>query len=331
MGRMGLIGLALLLASGAGPAGGQEIYLRRAVVVEGPRLLLGELAEVAAADPVERQRLAGMDLGPAPGLPTLLPLRSIRGILDAGLAGKGSLIGSRLILLPAASVPEEARGFYRELLGFLDEREADPRVRLEVEIIPADGRLPPVGAGGVQFLADPPAGLIAGGEPVAAWPAEGEVRIRWRRAGAGQAGDLRLRLRRFLPVALAAEELKPGAEVTPERVRLVEAEVAPAAGSPPAGAAELLREIPPPGRYRALARIPAGSPLPLRSLQKALPVKGGDQVRIAFVRPGIRLSMPGRAFGSGDLRDCVEVAPLLIGRRFRGTVTGAKEVEVVLP
>ena len=320
--RQALVGLTLLTALlAAGPAEGQEIYLRRFAVVEGPRLTLGAVADIVAADPAVRRELEAADLGPAPGRLTLLPLRSLRGPLDTSSRGRGTLIGSRVLLLPAGAVPPGGRAFCRELLAWLDGREEDPEARVEVELpsgLPAAAVDPAATAGLFVFQEE------AGEEG-------GELRLAWRAVApepSAPGGALTVRLRRFLPVAVAVGQLEPGAELAPPRVRLEEAE---AGGTGAEGGGEPLRVIPPVGRYRALARLAAGAPIPLRSLQKSLPVKGGDLVRLRFVRPGIRVALQGRAYGSADLRDAVEVAALLTGKRFRGTVAGFQEVEIALP
>ena len=333
--RTALAGLALLAAFlTAGPVDGQEIYLRRSAVVEGPRLTLGAVSDIVAADPAVRRELEAVDLGPVPAGPVLLPLRSLRVPLDAAARGRGTLIGSRLLLLPAGAVPPAGRAFCRELLEWLDGRE-DPEARVEVELPPgtfaagveADG--PPARAPR-RGRAGPNAG--AGAFRVPGGRGGSRRRAADRLAGGrpggerGAGGVLTARLRRWLPVAVAAGELAPGTPLTPDRVRLEEAERAGAAGG-----GEPLRAVPPAGQYRALARIPAGAPIPLRSLQKSLPVKGGDLVRLRFVRPGIRVALQGRAHGSGDLMAQVEVAALLTGKRFRGTVVGFQEVEIALP
>jgi flagella basal body P-ring formation protein FlgA len=140
-------------------------------------------------------------------------------------------------------------------------------------------------------------------------------------------GALRLFLRRYLPIAVAAEELRPGMELAPGQVRMEEVDAGGEVRLPDG----LLREVPRPGRYRVGSRVAAGSPIPVSALQKVLPVKGGDPVRIHFLGPGIRITMPGRALGSADYRDSVEVSALATNRRFRAVVVGIQEVEVALP
>ncbi len=336
--RVGLTFLIALLAV-AGTAGGQEVYLRRFALVEGARLTLGALADVAAADPAVRRGLEAVDLGPAPERPMLLPLRILKGRLDGAPDWRGTLIGSRLLLLPEGAAPADASGvtggvppggraFLRDLLGWLDGREADPAARVEVDL-PHPGELAAAAAVGSAAVAAEGAPAGAGAFVFQADEAEGGLRVRWRLGATPGApsGTLAVRLRRFLPVAVAVEELPPGAELAPGKVRLEEAEAA----ADGAGPGDPLREVPQAGRYRVLARIPAGGAVPLHSLQKSLPVKGGDLVRLRFVREGIRVFLQGRAYASGDLGKPVDVAAVLSGKRFRGTVVGFQEVEVVLP
>ena len=60
-------------------------------------------------------------------------------------------------------------------------------------------------------------------------------------------------------------------------------------------------------------------------------VKAGEMVTVVFQRPGLSVSLPGKAFGSGGQGEPVEVRLQGSAKRFRGRISGLGEVLVEQP
>jgi flagella basal body P-ring formation protein FlgA len=94
---------------------------------------------------------------------------------------------------------------------------------------------------------------------------------------------------------------------------------------------EVLASSDDPERYAIKRSLPGGSPLSRWDLKPLGGIEAGDRISIRFQRGTVRLEMPGRAMGSGDVGDTIPVRALDPARQFRGVVVDAKMVEVPIP
>ena len=80
--------------------------------------------------------------------------------------------------------------------------------------------------------------------------------------------------------------------------------------------------------YKTLTSLRRGGLLDGRLLQRVLAVRAGDRVRITIARPGLHVSLPGRAFRSGSVGDLIDVRPDATAKRFQARITSKGEVLV---
>jgi flagella basal body P-ring formation protein FlgA len=80
--------------------------------------------------------------------------------------------------------------------------------------------------------------------------------------------------------------------------------------------------------YKTLAPLRQGERLDGRLLQRVLAVRAGDRVVITVARPGLRVSLPGRAFRSGSVGDIIDVRPEATTKRLQARITSKGEVLV---
>ncbi len=327
---------ALLLAAAPGPAPltagpdgfAVEIYLHRAAVV-GRSWTLGEIAALRGQGPLER--LAALEMGPAPEEPTLLPLREVKSRLGDRLPERSVLIGGRVALLPETAASSAAeRWFLQELLLHVDTLEPDPEGRLELDLYP----LSPAILMAATELTDPdgsPRGTVSF-RPLQAERLQGhlagQVEVSYNLAAQGgrsvQRGSLSFQVRQFLPVATAARPLHAGETLTADSVRYEEREISRRWGG-------FLLPGEPLARTTLSGPVAQGQVIPLSRVERAPAVRAGQAVAIVFERPGLRITTGGRAYGTAALGETVEVRPDGTRKRFSGTAVGPGEVRVENP
>lgn len=131
----------------------------------------------------------------------------------------------------------------------------------------------------------------------------------------------RVRVRVPRAVAVAAVDMNPGEEITPEKVRTEQHETGLAAAGFVASAAELV------GRT-ARTRITAGTPLLLAQFEKANAVIRGATVKVE-VRDGAALLLfDARAETSGRTGDTISVVNPANNKAFKAKVAGRNSVLV---
>ena len=80
--------------------------------------------------------------------------------------------------------------------------------------------------------------------------------------------------------------------------------------------------------FQTVAAIRRGERIDPGRLQRSLAVRAGDKVRITFFRPGLFVTLPGRAFRSGSIGDIIAVRPYDTNKRFQARITAQGEVFV---
>jgi flagella basal body P-ring formation protein FlgA len=338
------------------PAETVTVYLHASAFVEGPQYTLGQVASVFGSDPERSQALAGLPLGPVPARATLLPARVIRERVAAAYA-QAVVIGSRVAILPAEAIAEEQRWFYSALLDFVEAQDAYKQGRIEIELLsspllldgpgksgaPRQGMISgwedrvvfeagrsPYGTGHRSSLSTNtiPAGamqitykVVAAAGPTGGPDAEGRV------AGGPYAGvkalegTFRIWIHHFLPVGRAAVDVPAGSNLTEELVIFSEEDVSLLKTSFVVQGDGI-------SGYKTLGPLRQGSYLDGRLLQRVLAVRAGDRVVITIARPGLRVSLPGRAFRSGSVGDIIDVRTEATAKRLQARITSKGEVLV---
>ena len=303
--RLALVLAVLVLAGAASLAGGPTVYLKPLAVVPPGAFSLATIAEVVAGDAREAAELASLELGSAPERPTYLPLPELRRRVARGFNRQLDLIGGGTALLPAGAVPAGREAQLAALLEFLG-REDGGGGRLEVELLSA--LPPPDGPGFALGFTRRLQGRLAGRTQVLAGN-----------------GSVLVYIRNYLPVAHAAGNLPRDRLLTEEDVEYRELDISSLTG-------RFLTAGDLGVGFRVVTPIARGSALDPSRLSRSFLVRSGDRITVHFLRPGLSVSVRGKALGSGGLGEEVEVA--LAGgsgqgvRRFRGRVNDMGEVVV---
>ncbi len=337
---MSRIFLLFLLVTLAKP-GALTIYLEKIAYPRGNQVTLGEIATITGADPAVENRLKEQEFNFLCERPTLLPVRSVLEMVRSSASGISAqiiLIGERVALIPrnlateavaVASTPVQATPLvstvqvYTEILLVINALESDRRGRIELEFITFPASL------------SSPAGSVPNG-------AYEQLKLHVVRAGrvqghlAGKAWldleyvDSSSVLRRetvsfwihqFLPVARAANDLLPGRPFSERLLEYWDEDISMIQDG-------FLLEGSAPELFRTTVRVAAGTRINRTMLREIYAVRTGDTVLIHFLRPGLKVSLPGRAFGSGSVGDTVEVKPRDSSGRFVGRIISKKEVLV---
>ncbi len=335
---------SILLLFSASALSGVEVYLKRLVRVETPVVKLAQIASVVARDSAVGAEIAGIELGPGPEQITLLPVQEIRGLIEGKIGSEFSLIGSRVVLLPADSIPEEELWFYRELSAFIESSDYYKEGRIEIEILSGAADLVFLSESNALPVLSKPKALPA---PSTALPApsalpaqplffrmvpadsnnsylSGKLEILYREATSDQEKSILIWVHHFLPVAHAAYELKAGVKLQDYSLKYKERDISLYSGEPLVKG-EYVKD------FKIRSRVQMDAPIMKRSLATLPMVRAGDPVKILFKKNGIIITMAGRAQASGTRGSTIYVSPLSTGKRFSALVTGEKEVEVEIP
>ncbi len=313
---------SVLLLFSASALSGVEVYLKRLVRVETPVVKLAQIASVVARYPGAAAEIAGIEFGPGPEYITLLPVQEIRAFLERKISSEFSLIGTRVVLLPADSIPEEEIWFYSALSVFIESSDYYKEGRIEIEIL-----------GGAADPVSLPAPSVLPAQPLffRMAPADsnnsylsGKMEIFYRQATSVQEKSILIWVHHFLPVAHAASELKAGVKLQDYSLKYKERDISLYSGEPLVKG-EYVKD------FKIRSRVQMDEPIMKRSLAALPMVRAGDPVKILFKRGGIIITMAGRAQASGKRGSTIYVSPVSTGKRFSALVTGEKEVEVEIP
>lgn len=294
----------------------QSVYLHKAAFLSKESFTLGELATVVAPDPLLESRLRSLELGASPRAMALFPLAEIRRRIEQAFSGQVDLIGSRVSLIPAGAAPEGQQWFFERLLAFLDEQDGGMEGRLEIELVSQPQlRSAQMEAGTVEFF------LQQSRRAQNRLAGAAQVSFRISGKAAMESGILSIWVHHFLPVARAARNLKAGEPLTEREIEYTVEDISLLSGKFLAAGDAI-------GSVRTTAPISQGALIDPGRLVRHYLVKAGDTVTVVFLRPGLSVSLPGKAYGSGSQGDTVEVRPLVSQKRFSGRISDSGEVLV---
>jgi flagella basal body P-ring formation protein FlgA len=314
------------------------VYLHKSALLEDPHYTLGQVASVLSSDPAQARFLDQLPLGPIPTRPMLLPARIIQERV-ASIVGEVVVIGSRVALLPRDGIPKGAEWFFSALLSYIDTQDTLKQGRIEIEMLNSP-MLPASSASAVEAP-----GMASGWEDrvifetsrtgyrssssAKGFPA-GQMEITYQILSPrgddvpryeNLEGSFRIWIHHFLPVARASIDLPTDQVLSAEILTFNEEDISLLKSS-------FLTEEDTLGQYRTTAPISHGERIERDRLQRFLAVRAGDRINITFLRPGLQISLPGRAFRSGSFGDLIDVRADLTGKRFVGRITAAGEVSV---
>ena len=326
-----------------------SVYLHRTARVGRGVVSLGDLAAVVADDPRQAESLRRLPLWQASGHPALVPAGLIKQHLAAAAGGQVVVVGAQTAVLPEEIAAGVELEFYTRLLEAVRSLPGIGTGRIEVQLL---GRLSlpnmaTLGGPAAQAGGNPPRRTDAPGEDGSAAVVDlklelsdpgtrrgtadrylgGLYQVSYRfedprdRGGttAGTELGVGVRIRQFLPVAFAAREIRGGAVLERQDLEFRDEDVAALGGV-------FLGLEDRPEAYRATGPVRRGERIDPARLERHYLVRAGDTVAMVFVRPGLRVTVPGRAFSSGAAGERIEVRPREASRRFFGRVSPAGEV-----
>ncbi len=341
------VGMCFSIAGQASPgytsAGAPvTVYLHKSALLEDPHYTLGQVASVLSSDPAQARLLDQLPLGPVPARPVLLPARIIQEQV-ASIVGEVVVIGSRVALLPGGAIPKGGQWFFFALLSYIDSQDTLKQGRIEIEmlnhpVILESSDSAEEGQGMASGWEDrivfettrsPYSSGYRSSSSAQAVPA-GQMEINYKilsprgddvpRFG-NLEGSFRIWIHHFLPVARARFDLPTGQALSEEVLTFNEEDISLLRSS-------FLTEEDTLDQYRTTAPISHGERIERDRLQRFLAVRAGDRITITFIRPGLQISLPGRAFRSGSFGDLIDVRADLTGKRFQGRIIAAGEVSV---
>jgi len=306
------------------PGGAVSVYLHRTARVGQEMVALGDIATVVGADGQAAEHLRRLPLWRGSGKPGLVPASLIKRRVAAAVNGRVAVVGAQTLVLPVGVADGVELEFYTALLEAVAALPAGIAGRVEVELLSAPELPADVAPEGTfQVALEQPGASGRRASPQV--PLGGLFQaVYGAKTGGGAAGTRRgvgVRIRQFLPVAVAARDLPAGSLLRWEDLTLDEQDVGALSGG-------YLSLEDRPESFRTTAPIPRGQRVDPARLERHYLVRAGDTVTVVFLRPGLRVSLPGRSLGSGAAGDRVEVRTREAARRFSGEVSPSGEVIV---
>ena len=305
------------------PGGAVSVYLHRTARVGQEMVALGDIATVVGADGQGAEHLRRLPLWRGSGRPGLVPASLIKRRVAAAVGGQVVVVGAQTLVLPGGVADGVELEFYTALLEAVAALPAGISGRVEVELLSAP-ELPAAAPEGAFQVALEQRGA-SGRRTSPQAPLGGLFQVVYgAKTGDGAAGTQRgvgVRIRQFLPVAVAARDLPAGSLLSWEDLALDEQDVSALSGG-------YLSLEDRPESFRTTAPIPRGQRVDPARLERYYLVRAGDTVTVVFLRPGLRVSLPGRSLGSGAAGDRVEVRTREAARRFYGRISPSGEVIV---
>lgn len=335
--RAGLLVSAVWLAGwGGSSAPGAELCLRGECSPAGALVRLDDVAQIAAADAAEAQRLSELELFPAPLYPgqRFLTVRELEDLLlqrGINLAAhrisganqvviRGRLEGQAGPALPGAAARKARERVEQALKQYLDQRTAQPNAapragqpaawQLDFELSEAELRRlwPPVGQLNVR-----------GGSPP--WTGPQFFQIELATPAGRETMPLKVDVQPAPAVVVTAQSLAPGTIIRPSDVRLQ-------SGLLPESPEQCFRSVEEVVGYETARALPAGTILLRQSVRAPLLVRRGDVVTVYCRAAGIRVRTMARARSDGAMGELVEVEALWARETYLARVCGIQEVEV---
>lgn len=304
--------VTLFLLLGSTLLSAQELYLDSAVVLGGKGQTLGEVSIVTGASNARQlDRLLALPLPKLADHPALIPARDLQRELARRIGGSFVLVGGPIIYLPASVTKKSERRFYTSLLQAIET--AVPGRSLRVEVWAPAGAQPTLGAIRGRLRFQFPSGS---GTPEAL---ASNSYVQYRGEGNRSYRDVPITLRVSGLVPVALENIPYGTKFSDSAVGYVSKDLSSLSGTP----ARLTGTS-----FRARSAITKGQVLYRDMVGKVLAIRSGKQIRIAFRKGGVTVSVPGSAYGSGSLGDTISVSPQNSGREVSGTIVSPTEVVV---
>ncbi len=298
-----------------GGDGALDVYLKRDCYATGGRLRLSDVIQSADGN----QSPLDFDSIPLPytaGRLAVLRPGAVRAALRSVYSGPLVLVGRDVLVMPKESINDGNKRFYTALLDFIADRIPAPAKRIEVQLgdDAAPAAAPPENPSFILENAAVRNGMKAG-----------PARIAYRGANAGSGDEESVGVVLHVFVEAAA----PGASI-PAGGRFRANDLSPCETDLAGCDSDLLLFDKAEGAYTARSSLAANEPISLRKIARSLFVRAGDRVAITFVRKNVTVDMRGRALSSGTLDETVAVRPDQSNRRFKGLVTGEREVLIEL-
>jgi len=309
-------------------AGGAELRLRAECTAAGPLVRLADVSEITAADPAEAQRLAEIELFPAPVHPgqRFLLVRELEDLLllrGVDLAQHRISGSSRVVIngphdargsappLPSSAARKARERVEQAVKQYLDQQAGQPTTwQLEFKL--SDQQLRSLW---------PPAGEISvrGGHTPWAGPQVLEIEV------AGPAGRetwrLHVNVQTAPAVVVTTRSLTPGTVLRTTDVRLQ-------TGLLPNKPEECFYRLEQVVGHETTRALPAGVVLQRASVRAPLMVRRGEVVTVYARAAGIRVRTTARARDEGAMGELVEVESLSSRKTYFARVCGMQEVEV---
>lgn len=329
----GLWGAAL---GGAGQLAAADIELLPRATVQGETIRLGDVALVVGDGPEESQRLAAVELAPAPtaGQTRRWELHEIQSLLwqrqvavhAHRFSGAGCVAVTRAGGVPRPASPAAddaarrqgetaAREAVVQFLRTYVSRELAWTVRIE-SVEPAAAWAANVQRAQVVRAPRDPAQV-----PAAAWVGPQRFGLACHGADGAATCDVVALVELPGQVVVAAQAIPRGVILQPEHLRLE------SMAQPPAEVATSLEQVLGQETSQPLA---AGKPVTLAALRRPQLVGRGDPVDVLVQRGGIRLRFPARAKEPGSLGDTILVEPMHDRSPLAAQVVGVQQVQVVV-
>jgi flagella basal body P-ring formation protein FlgA len=321
--------LTILLVAGGdcAAAAGAEIQLRSQCQAAGNVVVLGDVAQVHAADSQQTDELCRLELFPAPavGSRRYVRLREVQDLLErrgVSLAGQ-SFSGASMVLVTGGEVVEatappqrqvtvsernRTTQLIREAIVRYLEKQASAVEAWIVEVDLDDQQVRQLGGGALAVT-------VSGGQA----PWSGQQRFTIETGGA--AIDVSAEVSTRPAVVVAVRSLPRGATVGPGDVTL-ERDITLVSGKE--GLTRLDEVI---GQQTTQA-IAAGKPLDREAIRSPVVVKRNEIVTVFVRAAGVQVKAQGRARDDGSVGDVIEIESLLDRKRYLARVSGIQEAEV---
>jgi flagella basal body P-ring formation protein FlgA len=320
--------LALTLSAGVPYVAAAEIRLRAECRPQGAVILLGEAAEIFAADEEQTAKLAAVELTPTPipGSKSFLRLREIQDQLEMrGLnlaehrfsgASQVAVIGADTTpkaprRMPATNNKQSQRNVHDAIMKFLAEK-ASAKEPWDVDVQLDDDQSRQVAAAGRDLE------VTSNGPP---WTGKHSFNI----TADSPNGPVRLTVEAqvTLPpaVVVATRTLSKGVAIRPGDVQLQRGRTGATADG-----IQTLEEV---LGLEATRSIAEGQVLDTQSVRQPLLVHKGDVVTVYSRRPGIQVRVTARSRDDGSLGEVVNVESLSDRSTFLARVRNSSEVEVL--
>jgi flagella basal body P-ring formation protein FlgA len=319
--------MMLIAACGwCGLACGAEIQLRNQCQPVGNVVLLGDVAQIHAADEQQTEELHRLELFPAPAIGSrrYLRLREVQDLLERrgiSLADQ-TFSGASMVLVTGAETVEPAlpqrqttaaernrtSQLLQEAIVQYLEKQASALEAWVVEVDLDDQQVRQLGGGAAGLT-------VAGGQA----PWSGKQRFTVDANGEPVTVDAEVSTRPA--VVVATRSIPRGATVSAGDVTL-DRDILLVSGQ------ERLTRLDEVIGQQTTQAIPAGKPLDREAIRSPVVVKRGEVVTVFARAAGVQVKAQGRARDDGSVGDMIEIESFLDRKRFRARVSGIQEAEI---